>query len=38
MLLFNSSLAYAVLQKVSIKDKFEAKWNNDCVSALCKHT
>lgn len=37
MLLFNSSLAYAVLQKVSIKDKFEAKWN-DCVSALCKHT
>lgn len=29
MLLFNSNLAYTVLQKVSITDKFEAKWNNN---------
>lgn len=33
MLLFKSSLAYAVLQKVSIKDKSEVKWN-DMVSVL----
>lgn len=34
MLLFDSSLAYAVLQKVSIKDKFEAKGNNMVVCLL----
>lgn len=27
MSLFNSSLAHAELQKVSIKENFEAKWN-----------
>lgn len=34
MSLFNSSLAHAELQKVSIKEKFEPKWYNMAVCLL----